>query len=143
MSTNKGFSLIELMVVVAILAIIATIGVPSYQAMMESNRITSASNNLLGAMQLARSEAITRSTSVQACASSDQNTCAGNDWSAGGLVVTSAGDVIRLIPAATDVVITGTAITFRSDGTPTATGTISVGSTHSVSVNAIGHAKIE
>ncbi|MDX1297262.1 MAG: GspH/FimT family pseudopilin [Pseudomonas sp.] len=143
MNSSTGFSLIELIVVVAIIAIIATIGVPSYQSMMERGRVTSASNNLLGAMQLARSEAATRRTSVTVCASSDQSTCAGNDWSAGGLVVTSGGEVIRIIPATSDVAITGAAITFRSDGTPAASGSITVDSTNNVSVNAIGHAKIE
>lgn len=143
MNSSKGFSLIELIIVVVIIGIIATIGVPSYQGMMERGRITSASNNLLGAMQLARSEAATRRTNVTVCASGGQNACSGNDWSTGGLVITSDGEVIRLIPATEDVAIAGAAITFRSDGTPTASGTVTVDSTHSVSVNAIGHAKIE
>jgi type IV fimbrial biogenesis protein FimT len=142
MNSCKGFSLIELIVVVVIIGIIATIGVPSYENMMERGRITSASNNLLGAMQLARSEAATRRISVTVCASSDQSACSGADWSNGGLVITSDDEVIRLIPPTTDVVIAGAAITFRSDGTPTASGSIAVDS-KSVSVNAIGHAKIE
>lgn len=142
MNSSKGFSLIELIVVVVIIGIIATIGVPSYQNMMERGRITSASNNLLGAMQLARSEAATRRMSVTVCASSDQNACSGTDWSTGGLVITGGGEVIRIIPPTSDVAIAGAAITFRSDGTPTASGSIAV-ENKSVSVNAIGHAKIE
>jgi type IV fimbrial biogenesis protein FimT len=142
MNSSKGFSLIELMVLVVIIGIIATIGVPSYQNMMERGRVTSASNNLLGAMQLARSEAATRRTNVTVCASSNQSSCSGNDWSTGGLVITADDEVVRLIPATNNVAITGAAITFRSDGTPTASGSIAVDS-KSVSVNAIGHAKIE
>ena len=143
MNSNKGFTLIELIIIVVIIGIIAVIGVPSYQSMIERGRVTSASNNLLGAMQLARSEAATRRISVTVCASSDQSTCSGNDWSTGGLVITSANEVIRVIPATRDVAITGAAITFRSDGTPSANGSITVDSTRSITVNAVGHAKIE
>ncbi len=142
MNSSKGFSLIELIIVVAIIGIIAMIGVPSYGNMMERNRVVSASNNLLGAMQLARSEAATRHTEVRVCASSDQSTCSGSDWSAGGLVmITASNELIRLIPATNDVAINGAAINFRSDGT-SAGGFVTVGD-RSVIVNAIGRARIQ
>ncbi|MBD9426802.1 GspH/FimT family pseudopilin [Pseudomonas sp. PDM15] len=137
----QGFSLVELMIVLAIIAIVAAIAIPDYQSSMAANREISASNNLLGAMQFARSEAVTRRTGITVCASSDGSSC-GASWSAGGIVRTNAGVVLRTIPAANDVTIAGNAITFRGNGT-SAGGSITVGSSKTVSVSAIGYAKIE
>lgn len=138
----KGFSLIELMIVLAIIAIGAAIAVPSYQSSIASNRKTSAANNLLGVLQFARSEAVIRRKQIKVCASADGTSCSGTDWSTGGVVL-DGSTILRSIPSVTDVPITGSAITFNSDGTTTATN-ISIGSspTRTVSVNIVGHAKI-
>lgn len=138
----KGFSLIELMIVLAIIAITAAVAVPSYQSNIASNRKTSAANNLLGALQFARSEAVLRRSEVKVCASANGNTCNGTDWSSGGLVL-DGSTILRAIPPATDIAITGNAVTFKSDGTTTASN-ITVGSnpTKNISINIVGHAKI-
>lgn len=141
---SRGFTLIELMVVLAILAIVAAVAVPSYQSSIESNQRTSAANNLLGALQFARSEAVIQRTEVKVCASTNGTSCSGNDWSTGGVVLkTSDNAVLRSIPSATKVQISGDAITFNSDGSAGASS-ISVGSSpsKSVTVNIVGHAKI-
>lgn len=65
---NSGFTMIELMITVVVLAIIAAIAVPSFQTLVENNRITTQSNALLGALQLARSEAIKRGVNVSVAA---------------------------------------------------------------------------
>ncbi|MDF3193914.1 GspH/FimT family pseudopilin [Pseudomonas sp. 1928-m] len=138
---NQGFTLIELMVVIAIIAIIAAIAIPNYQSSIDAGRKTSATNNLLGALQFARSEAvIRRSNKVKVCASADGNTCSGSDWSTGGVVLDDT-TLLRSIPAAPDVTISGNAITFKNDGTTTASS-ISVTGGKTISVNIIGHAKI-
>ncbi|WPC04405.1 GspH/FimT family pseudopilin [Pseudomonas benzenivorans] len=138
--SQGGFTLIELMVVVAIVAIVALVALPNYGPMMQSSRETSTGNELLGALLVARSEAVTRRTAVTVCASSDQSTCSGS-WADGGVVRASDGTVIRALPAVNDVTISGAAITFRSNGT-SAGGTLTVGS-HNVIVNTIGHAKVD
>ncbi|WP_417706967.1 GspH/FimT family pseudopilin [Rheinheimera aquimaris] len=75
-NNSEGFTLVELMVAVAVLAIIATVGVPSFNSLLQGNRLASASNQLLSAYHSARSEAIKRSQNVSLCATTDGTTCA-------------------------------------------------------------------
>ncbi|WP_277372793.1 GspH/FimT family pseudopilin [Pseudomonas sp. AA-38] len=139
MESSRGFTLIELMVVLAIIAIVAAVAVPSYQSSIEAGHKTSAINNLLGALQFARSEAVTRRSDVKVCASGGGTSCNGNDWSAGGVVLDGT-TLLRTIPPAPEVVITGNAITFNDDGTTTASS-ISIAD-KSISVNIVGAAKL-
>lgn len=61
---NKGFTLIELMVVIAVVAVLLTIAAPSYQKLIERNRLKEASQALKSDLQFARMEAIKRSRNV-------------------------------------------------------------------------------
>jgi type IV fimbrial biogenesis protein FimT len=134
-----AFTLIELMIVLAIVAIVALVAIPNYGPMMQSSRETSTSNEMLGALRIARSEAVSRRIGVTICASNDQSTCSGT-WANGAVVRATDGTVIRVIPPVDGVSISGSGISFRSDGT-SAGGTLTVG-TKSVTVNSIGHAKV-
>ncbi len=58
MNTNKGFTLIELLIVVAIISMTMGIGLPSFQSIIASTRLTSAANSMVSALQSARFEAI-------------------------------------------------------------------------------------
>ncbi|MCP3661179.1 MAG: prepilin-type N-terminal cleavage/methylation domain-containing protein, partial [Gammaproteobacteria bacterium] len=64
MQRVKGFTLVELMITILILAILLGFAVPSFQAMMRNNAVVAASNQLLGALLLARSEAVKREAPV-------------------------------------------------------------------------------
>ena len=59
MKGQTGFSMTELMVVMAIVAILLGIGVPSYRYITNSYRMSAEVNGLLGDLQYARAEAIT------------------------------------------------------------------------------------
>lgn len=61
---DSGFTLIELMIVVALIAIIALVAVPSFERLIESNRLKSTTNDVLGTLNYARSEAVRRGEPV-------------------------------------------------------------------------------
>ncbi len=102
---SSGFSIVELMTVLAIVGIFMAWALPSFLETIRTNRVTSRTNDLVLGMSLARSEAIRRSTAVSVCASSNQTTCAG-DWGGGwlvfvdpdanGVVGDPANDIVRV-----------------------------------------------
>lgn len=97
---QQGVSLIEIMIAISILSIIMFIGVPSFQNFFERSRANAASESLVSAIQLARSEALRRGTNVTLCARQEAAggavTCSPNaTWSDGWLVVDNANNVIR------------------------------------------------
>jgi type IV fimbrial biogenesis protein FimT len=91
MTLNKlsGFTMVEMLITVAVAAVLLTIGVPSFRFVTNSNRVAAEINGLLGDMQFARSEAIKEGIPVTVCVSSDGLTCAGaavTTWQSGWIV---------------------------------------------------------
>ena len=60
----RGFTLIELMVTLTVLAIVLSLAAPSFASLLASNRMATQTNELIGALNLARSEAVRRSQPV-------------------------------------------------------------------------------
>lgn len=123
--TSDGFSFVELMVAVAIVAILAGIAAPSFTAMLALNRLSSQTNDFVGALQYARSEAIKRNRNVMLCrtASATATACAdGAEWSH-WIVTSGADNVLRrgsVSGAGSTLVVTSTfgsaRLSFASSG---------------------------
>lgn len=91
-ASARGISLVEILVTLAILALVATFAVPNFRTFVQSNNITASANNLMGSLSLARSEAIKRNMTVSVCASSTHVSCTGVDWDNGWIVFTDSGE---------------------------------------------------
>jgi type IV fimbrial biogenesis protein FimT len=85
MRVERGFSLIELLVTVAVAALLLAAGAPSFRQMIQNSRITSQANELLTAIHFARSEALKRARPVSICGSADGSACGGG-WAGSWLV---------------------------------------------------------
>lgn len=90
---QQGFTLVELMVTVAVASILVMIGVPAFGDALLSSKLNSLSNNFVASVHLARSEAIKRNATVTLCASASGTTC-GDDWSDGWKIL-AGGAVIH------------------------------------------------
>lgn len=77
---NAGFTLIELMVTIAVLAVVMAIAIPSMRGLINSNRLTTQANELVATLQYARSEAVRGNGRVTVCPTADGTTCGGSDW---------------------------------------------------------------
>ncbi len=71
MNKSRGFTLVELMIVIAIVAILTTLAAPSFKQLIQSNTMSGAVNTFLGDMRFARSEAIRRGGGVVMCRSAN------------------------------------------------------------------------
>lgn len=103
----KGFTIIELMIVVAVMGVLATVALPAFQDMVASNRRAAAVNDMLSTIYLARSEAITRNNFVSVCRSaSTVSSCLGTNgaWQ-NGWIIFEDDDFDGVIDAGVDVII--------------------------------------
>ncbi len=123
---QHGFTLVELMMTIIVATIVIGIAIPSFSKMINRNRLVTHTNDLVMAMQLARSEAITRNSTMTFCRAGAVNatTCSGSaaNWRF-WIVRNAAGEVVRRgeIPTYSNSLrvtstLTGDRMTFSSDG---------------------------
>ena len=130
---DRGFSMIELVITIAIAAILLTLAIPSFTSFLNSNRVSGQANELLATFQTARLESIRRGRQVVVCGSSNANaatpTCSGTAaW--GGWIsfvdtdndeVFDTGETLLQANLLSGVTATassniGAFVTFQSDG---------------------------
>lgn len=83
----RGFTLIELLVTLVVLAIILGFALPSFTDQIRNNRSLTFGEEFATALNYARSEAVKRGDLVALCASNDDGTACGDDWTNGWLAV--------------------------------------------------------
>ena len=150
MKQQSAFTLIELMVTIAVLAIIATLAAPNLSQMLHNTKVNTSSGDILSFLQQSRTEAIRLGKTVTVCESSGGSSCLlanKTNWST-GLIATHSGSttpIQKLTFDSSQLSITGPeTISFNSVGSTTAeheiTVTISGANTYSVCVEVIGRA---
>jgi len=90
MKKNSGFTLLELLITVAIISIVMAIAVPSMTTFTQNDRLTTNINTLIGHLAYARSEAVKRNQQVSICSSNNATTCTGGNWQDGWIVYIDA-----------------------------------------------------
>lgn len=127
-----AFTLVELLVAIAVGALLLALAVPSFSSMLQQNRLSAQSNALLNAMQYARSTALSQNVSVVVCpvGAANSGTC-GTNWGAGWMVATSTGTLLQSYaigpraPSLSSVAVSGAAantLTFDPRGLATPQG---------------------
>lgn len=141
MKKNSGFTLVELVITMAIAAILVGVAVPSFQTTLQNNLLATQANDFITALNLARSEAIKRGVNVISCKSANGADCtlAGN-WAQGWIVFADQdgdgaidpGELLRVqgvLGGGNSLIGNGivfvNSITYQPDGTGTP-GTMSV-----------------
>jgi type IV fimbrial biogenesis protein FimT len=87
---QAGFTLMEMLITIAVLAILVSLAIPSFRQFIQNNRLSSEANELVAAMQYGRSEALRRGAEVRVCASNNQTSCTGS-WNQGWIAVIDPG----------------------------------------------------
>ncbi len=87
MKRASGFTIIELVVTIAIAAILLGLATPAMQTYLANQRVTAAMNTVTSALALARSTAVERRQATGLCPSADGSNCGSSaDWGRGWLV---------------------------------------------------------
>jgi type IV fimbrial biogenesis protein FimT len=129
---GRGFTLLELLVVIALIAIVAAIATPSFRDAGLGSRLRAVTNNMLASIQLARSEAIKRNVAVTLCRSADGSTCAASGgWEQGWVLRDATGEVIssqQRVPGGLKVLQAGgyAALTFQPIGIGATSATFTI-----------------
>ena len=163
MKKSLGYTLIELMSMLAVVSILVSVGLPMLNVFFDSNRMVSNTNDLVAGLNIARSEAIKQQSRVTLCQSSDNASCTGSgQWEDGWIVfqdpngnaTVDGGERILRLNAAVDGQVTirsndvgnqiASSVSFTSRGLPKAlnggaqSGTFRICDKRGLKVNADG-----
>jgi type IV fimbrial biogenesis protein FimT len=116
----RGFTLVELMVALSVLGLLLLMAVPSFRDAGLPSQLRAVANDLVGATQFARSEAIKRNAVVTLCVSADGKVCGPGNWQQGWIVLSGTTVLHQELPAPTGYRVTpaggATALSFQPIG---------------------------
>ncbi|MBT4836259.1 MAG: prepilin-type N-terminal cleavage/methylation domain-containing protein [Methylococcales bacterium] len=102
---QSGFSLIEIMLVIAIFTIIFGVAVPSMSSLAKNNRLATTADSLFALLSFAKNEAVFQSSLMTICKSDSpmlkKATCTAKkaknvDWSSGWILINELNKIIRV-----------------------------------------------
>jgi len=113
--TSRGFTLLEVLVVVALISVLTLLSLPGFTAFGERNARTAAINHLYSTLAFARQLAISEQTSVSVCATNQARDTCLNGWHGDILVIigdkhraVQQEDIVRIVPALPSIAISYT-----------------------------------
>lgn len=90
---TKGFTLIEVLITIAIASILLSMAAPSFSTLIKNNRISASTSEFTGTLYLARSESIKRGAYVTVCKSSNGSSCVSSgNWNQGWITFEDSND---------------------------------------------------
>lgn len=114
-SRRHGFTLVELLIAIAVLGILSSMAAPPFMTLIASQRVRSAATDLHGGLLLARSEAMKRNLSISVTANDASN------WSKGWKVGSAGTDFLKQDAVDHGIVVEGPGsgnVTFQWTGRP-------------------------
>jgi len=125
--SSRGFTILEFIVALALLAVAVGLAVPSLRQFSANNQLVSANNSIVTGLNLARSTAITTGEDITICPSVNGTTCTEDSWNDGWIVFNDANgdgnaataEILRVVTIESDVNNSGFGenIVFQADGT--------------------------
>lgn len=109
MQSERGFTLVELMTILAVVGVLLTVATPALQQFSNNSRQTGAVNDFISSMHIARNTAITTNARVTMCASAGGTACELVAWNQGWIVFTDQNSN-RLVDGADSIVGTSSGI---------------------------------
>ncbi len=112
--TVAGFTLLELVVAIAVISILASVATPFFRQMVANNESQSLAEEFVAALNMARVEAVTRGRRVTLCPDDGASDC-GTDWSQGTLLVVDSAisddqNTVSIADPAADILLKPTSI---------------------------------
>lgn len=151
-ASQRGFTLIELMVTIAIAAIILSLAIPSFTEAALGSKLRATANSLAAAATMARSEAIKRREQVVLCASGNGSSC-GGDWDQGWIVLGGSTVIMAQGAAPKGFKVNGnqSSLTFEPTGVGSTPANFTIcratpsvgGQERTVAISATGRATVE
>ena len=147
---TAGFTILELMMAIAVAGVLAAVALPSYTNMVKNNCMTTSASSLVTSLQLAKSEAVKRRTTITVAPTKNSGDAdySSNEWGE-GWTVSDSSETIRIVEltcgiGSTTVDGDDTSVTYDSSGFTNTTSTFTIcddrtGETgREISVNSLG-----